>query len=109
MSFLNMFPKSWRVDVIILRGGGKDSKGNPLPVTEIPVDGCLIGPRATSEPLDRSDVTTSTVALYRGPGFTFLAKDRIRIPDGSRMAGTWAVDGRPNEWPFGWEVGLVAG
>lgn len=99
--------RSWLVDVVVLRGGGRDAKGNPLPATEIPVTGCLIAPRATSEPLDRSDVVSSTAVLYRAPGFRFLPADRIRVPNGARMEGLWAVEGRPGEWPHGWEVGLV--
>ena len=107
MGIVSRFPRSWRVDVTVLRGGGRDAKGNPLPGQEIPVTGCIVAPRATSDPLDRSDVTASTAVLYRDPGFTFLPADRIKVPAGKRMAGTWAVDGRPGEWPHGWEVGLV--
>jgi hypothetical protein len=102
-----MFPKSWLVDVIVLRGGGRDAKGNPLPVVELPVTKCLIGPRATAEPVDRSEVTDGKAVLYRGPGFTFYSTDRIRIPAGALMAGDWSVEGRPAEWPYGSEVGLV--
>lgn len=106
-SLVKRFPKSWRTDVVVIRGGGRDAKGNPLPSQEIPVRDCLIAPRATAEPLDRSDVTSSTAVLYRDPGFTFLPADRVRVPTGARMAGVWAVDGRPGEWPDGVEVGLV--
>jgi len=107
-SLVRRFPKSWRTDVTVIRGGGRDAKGNPLPSQEIPLRDCLIGARATSDPVDRSDVTSSTAVLYRDPGFTFLPADRIRVPAGARMAGLWSVDGRPAEWPDGWEVGLVA-
>jgi hypothetical protein len=108
MGIVAMFPREWRTDVTVLRGGGRDAKGNPLPAQEIPVRNCAVGARATSDPLDRSDVVSSTAVLYRDPGFTFLPADRIRVPDGALMSGTWAVDGRPNEWPLGSEVGLVA-
>ena len=107
MNPLGMFPKSWLVTVTVLRGGGRDAKGNPLPTQEIQVSGCLIGSRATADPVDRSDVVDGKAVLYRGPGFRFLAADRIRVPDGAMMAGEWSVDGRPGEWPFGSEVGLV--
>ncbi|MBD1541024.1 hypothetical protein G9E11_01885 [Arthrobacter sp. IA7] len=107
MSPLRGFPKSWLTDVTVLRGGGRDPKGNPLPPVELTVTGCLIGARATSDPVDRSDVVDGKAVLYRGPGFRFLSTDRIRVPDGARMAGEWSVDGRPGEWPFGSEVGLV--
>lgn len=109
MGIVSMFPKAWRTDVVVLRGGGRDSKGNPLPTQELPVTDCIIGPRATAEPLDHSDVVDSKAVLYREPGFTFLPADRIRVPEGARMPGTWSVEGRPGEWPFGSEVGLVMG
>src|SRR5689334_5796644 len=104
---LKGFPKSWLVDVTVLRGGGRDAKGNPLPVTELSVSGCLIGARSTADPVDRSDVVDGKAVLYRGPGFRFLSTDRIRVPNGALMAGEWSVEGRPAEWPFGSEVGLV--
>lgn len=106
-SLVKLFPKSWLTDVIVLRGGGRDAKGNPLPVSEIPVTGCLIAPRATADPVDRSDVIDGKAVLYRDPGFTFQSTDRIRVPRGARMAGDWSVEGRPGEWPYGSEVGLV--
>jgi len=108
MGIVSRFPKSWRTDVVVLRGGGRDAKGNPLPAQEIPVKDCIVGARATSEPLDRSDVVDSTAVLYHDPepGLMFLAADRIRVPAGARMAGEWSVKGRPGEWPQGWEVGL---
>jgi len=104
---LKMLPKSWLTDVTVLRGGGRDAKGNPLPVVEIAVTGCAIAPRATADPVDRADIVDSSAVLYRGPGFTFMPSDRIRSATGKRMAGEWSVDGRPSEWPFGSEVGLV--
>jgi hypothetical protein len=107
MGIVKRFPKSWRVDVVVLRGGGRDAKGNPLPGQEIAVMDCILAPRATAEATDRADVVSSTAVLYRDPGFTFLPADRIRVPAGQRMAGTWSVDGRPGEWPHGWEIGLV--
>lgn len=111
MGIVSMFPRDWLVDVIVLRGEGKDAKGNPLPVQEITAMDCIIGPRATSDPVGHSEVVDSTAMLYRDlePGFRFLPKDRIRIPAGARMAGDWMVEGRPGEWPYGWEVALVMG
>lgn len=106
-SLVKRFPKSWLTTVTVLRGGGKDPKGNPLPTQEIAVSGCLMAPRATADPVDRSAVVSLTAVLYRDPGFTFMPTDRIRVPNGARMSGLWAVDGRPGEWPHGSEVGLV--
>jgi len=105
-----MFPKAWRVDVIVLRGGGRDAKGNPMPPEEIQLVDCLVGPRMSVDPRTASDVPDSDVYLYRNPDpdFRFQSTDRIRIPAGKRMAGDWAVNGRPAEWPIGVEVGLVS-
>lgn len=107
LGFHRMFPKSWRVTVTVLRNGGRDAKGNPRPTYEIQVPDCLVGARATADPVDHSDVVDGKAVLYSGPGFTFLSTDRIRIPDGARMAGDWSVEGQPSEWPYGSEVGLV--
>lgn len=107
MNILSRFPKSWRTDVTVLRGGGRDAKGNPLPVVEIPRPGVLVGARSTAEPLERSDVTDNKAVLYDGDtAFRYLSTDRVRVPSGSRMAGDWSVDGRPSEWPYGSEVAL---
>jgi hypothetical protein len=105
---VSRFPAYWLTDVTVIRGGGRDAKGNPLPATEHTVSRCLLAPRATSEPLDRTDGFDSAAVLYHDPepGVVFLASDRIRVPDGHRMAGEWSVVGRPGEWPYGWEVGL---
>lgn len=107
MNMLASFPRSWRTDVVVLRGGGRDAKGNPLPEVQIPRPGVLMGARSTVEPLERSDVTDNKAVLYDGDtAFTYLSTDRVRVPAGSRMAGEWSVDGRPSEWPYGSEVGL---
>ena len=105
--FLGMFPKLWRVTVTVVRSGGRDAKGNPTPSFEVTLPDCLIAPRATADPVDRSDVVDGKAVLYRGPGFRFLSTDRIRVPVGALMAGEWSVDGQPGEWPYGVEVGLV--
>lgn len=104
---VSRFPASWRTDVVVIRGGGRDDWGNPSTVVEIPLGGCLIGPRATSEPADRGDLTSSTAVLYRDPDptFTFLPTDRIRNPAGF----VWSVDGEPQVWPLGVEVPLKRG
>ena len=108
MSVLDAFPLSWRTDVTVLRGGGRDAKGNPQPVTEIPVEGCLFADKTTAEQMSFSDVVDADAAIYRDPdvGFRFESTDRIRIPDGARGAGEWSVSGRVQEWPYGVVVPL---
>lgn len=98
---------AWRTDVMVLRGGERDSKGNPRPVSELPVLGCLVAARASTEPLDRSNGTDGKAVLLDDSGFRFLHTDRIRVPVGHLMAGEWSVDGRPGEWPKGTELALV--
>lgn len=111
MGIVGSFPPDWLIDVVALRGAGKDPKGNPLPVEEIPVTECLIVDRATRDPVDHSEVITATALMYRDPdpAFSFRPKDRIRVPAGSRHAGEWMVEGRPAVWPEGSEIGLVRG
>ena len=97
----------WHVDVIVIRSGGRDAKGNPLPAQEISREGVTVCPRSTEDPLDRSDVASSTAVLYdEDTAFRYQSTDRIRVPVGALMAGEWAVAGRPGEWPMGSEVGL---
>ena len=108
MGIVKSFPKDWLTDVIVLRGGGRDPRGNPQPPTEIPVDGCLFADKTTAEQMGFSDVVDADAAIYRDPdvGFRFESTDRIRIPDGSRGAGVWSVSGRVQEWPLGVMVPL---
>lgn len=103
------FPAEWLTTVVVLRGGGRDGRGNPLPVQEVPVDACLLGARATEDPLSRGDLTTAEGILYRDleDGVEFLPTDQVRVPEGTWLAaGVWAVDGMPKRWPMGWEVAL---
>lgn len=108
MSIVNSLPADWLTDVIVLRGGGRDAKGNPQPPTEIPVDGCLFADKTTAEQMGFSDVVDADAAIYRDPdaGFRFESTDRVRIPDGARGAGVWSVSGRVQEWPLGVVVPL---
>jgi len=107
MRMVQHFPAEWLTEVVVLRGGGRDREGNPLPVEEIPLADCLVGSRSTENPVDRADLTRTEGILYRDLGFNFRHTDRIRIPDGTWLAaGEWAVDGDPKRWPMGWEVPL---
>ncbi len=108
MTVVSRFPASWKTDVTVLRGGGYDEYGNPLPVTEIPLSGCLAAPRSTADPIDRSDLTEATAVLYRDHDaeFDFHSTDKVRFPETALLRGTWKVDGEPSRWPFGVEVPL---
>lgn len=106
MGIIDRFPASWRTAGVVLRSGGKDPKGNPLPDVELPLSDVLIAPRATADPLDRSDATTAETVIYHNT-FVFQPTDKIRIPVGARMAGLWRVDGRTEEWPMGTVTSVV--
>lgn len=108
---VSRFPAHWRTSVTVLRAGGRDPKGNPLPAVEIPLADCLIGPRSTGEPVPGSSLTASDMSLYRDPdpAFTFQPADRIIVPEGALNAGEWSVDGRSKEFPLGVETPVKAG
>jgi hypothetical protein len=92
----------------VLRGGGRDSRGNPKPETVLHSGRVLIGWRSTAEPVDRSEVTSDQAVLYdMGRDFEWHGDDRVKIPnDYPGPRGTWQVDGQPKPWPLGWEVPL---
>lgn len=105
------FPEEWRTDVTVLRSGGRDPKGNPLPPAEIVVLNCLIGPRSTGEPVPGANLTSTQMSIYRDPdpAFKFQPGDRIRVPEGALNSGEWSIDGRSKEFPLGTETPVKAG
>ena len=98
---IERLPDSWKTTATLIRGGGRDPRGNPLPTTEEPVQGGIFAPRSTAEPVDRSDLTDATAVLYMPPGATAKSTDRVRV-----SGRTWAVDGEISVWPLGVEVPL---
>lgn len=105
------FPAFWRTNVTVLRAGGRDPKGNPLPAVEISVADCLIGPRSTTEPVAGTSLASSDMSIYRDPdpAFKFQPADRIIVPEGALNAGEWSIDGRSKEFPLGSETPVKAG
>lgn len=108
---VSRFPASWLTEIVVMRGGGRDDRGNPLPIEEITLEQCLVGPRSTTERAGRDDLTSSAMSIYRDPdpNFRFLPTDQIRVPDGALNSGDWSVDGRPKEYPLGVEVPIKEG
>lgn len=102
-----MYPVDWMTTVLIRRGG-RDEDGNPLPTTDHPVPGCMVGPRATRDPVDRSDVTETFVTLYGPPRMDVRSTDVLVVPDDHPMRGKYQVNGDPGYWPSGTEVPLRA-
>lgn len=108
MSITDRFSPDWLTTATVLRGGGRDRNGDPLPAQEIPVDGCLVGWDVTTEHTDRSDRTTAQATLYRRrDDFEWRSTDLIRLPADSMLPGTWAIDGEPKIWPTDVEIGLT--
>lgn len=101
------FPPAWLTTVTVVRGGGRDARGNPRASQRIPVVDCLVRWTASGDLLDRTDVSTGAAVLYgRRPGFDFTSTDRIEIPATALAPGVWAVDGSPKLWPHSIEVAL---
>lgn len=99
------FP-DWVTDVEV-QSSGRDANGNPVGGPPKTISDALVAPRATDEPLDRTDLTATTAVLYdTAPEVVILSTSRIVVPAGHRMAGTWAVDGDPGPWPLGRETPL---
>lgn len=98
----------WKVDVTVLRGGGRDSSGNPRTPTEIRVEGCIISQSETADSSDVGDVQSASGRLFRHDNsFVFLSTDLIRVPANAYLrAGVWRVEGRPRVLPLGTELAL---
>lgn len=111
MGIVARFPRSWRTSVTVVRGGGRDHMGNPVPASEVVLADCVVGPRSSGEPMVQGDVVSSELSVYRDPdpAFRFLSTDKIIVPEGALNAGTYEVDGRPHEFPLGVEVRIREG
>lgn len=106
---VSRFPADWKCTVLVHRSG-RDAKGNPLPETTHEVTECLVGGRATTDPVDRADIPSDTVILYADdPAADIREGDLITVPAGPRPSGKFRVDGSPVPWPLGLEVQMKKG
>lgn len=96
----------FRFTATLLTGGGRDSRGNPLPVVETEIPGCLLSPDPKSEFDNLTEKSDTTATLYFKERITVPKNARIHTPNGAPITGTWAVDGDPVYWPLGVEVNL---
>lgn len=105
---LRFLRDEWFCDVTVERSGGKDERNNPRPIQTFTWKRVLVGARSTSDPLDFSDLVENRILLYghRPKDFMPESTDVIIIPEGARMAGRWAVRGRPSDWYVGLELVL---
>ena len=101
-----MLLDKFRFTAVLLSGGGRDSRGNPLPIVESDIPGCLLAPDPKSELDNLSEKSETTATLFFKQQITIPKNARIRTPEGSPIPGTWAVDGDPTYWPLGVEVNL---
>ena len=103
-------PDEWKTWVRRLPRSTRDSSGNRVPSCEPQnLEGCLIGPKDSSESGNFSDVTTSALTLFAPSHYELQADDLIEIPQGAIVSGRFRVDGKPVKWPAGWQATLREG
>lgn len=106
MSVTAMFD-GWKTDVLVKRSGGRDAKGDPIPGTEHTVTDVLVVASESSEPIqDRAEDPSTSAVAYGPVGADVRFTDRIVVPAGHLMAGTYEVVGDPAFYPLGTVVGL---
>lgn len=77
---------------------GTDPDGNDAWVTaEVPVAGCVVWPRASSELVEQQDTVIVGLSVLLPPATVVLATDRVRV-----RGDVYEVDGQPAAWtsPF---------
>lgn len=85
------------ITVTVLRTGGRDAHGDPLPGSEHEVENCVPAPRQGSESDDRGETVIVGLTLYAPFDADILATDQIVIADPA-WAGTYDVVGEPGRW-----------
>jgi len=97
----------WKTDVLVKRSGGRDAKGDPTPGSEHTLPNWLIVPSESSEPIaDRAEDASTSAVGYGEVGADVKSTDRVIVPAGHLMAGTYEVNGDPAFYPLGTVVGL---
>ncbi|HEY1176483.1 MAG TPA: hypothetical protein VGF17_10020 [Phytomonospora sp.] len=101
------FFDGWKVDVTVKRSGGRDAKGDPIPGSTHTSPDWLISPSESTEPIADRAEDPSTSAVGYGPARADVkSTDRVVVPAGHWMAGTYEVVGDPAFYPLGTVVGL---
>lgn len=89
-----------RHTVDVLRPGGSDPDGDPLPGQVLELAGVLLAPRGESSEDDaRGEQVTAGLTAYCPPDADVRATDRLRVRSGP-YRGAWDVVGEPAAW--GW-------
>ena len=97
----------WKTDVLVKRSGGRNAKGDPTPGSEHILADILIAPSESSEPIsDRAEDPSTSAVAYAAVGADVKSTDRVVVPAGHLMAGTYEVIGDPAFYPLGTVVAL---
>jgi hypothetical protein len=91
--------------VTVLRPGGRDDFGDPLPGTEHAIAGCLFAPRGSSESSDFANTVITGAQLFAPAGADIRATDQVRI-----RGVVYDVEGDVGDWgAAGVQVALQRG
>ena len=108
-------PYPYGETVVRLRRGtspGRDPRGQPIPgtLTETPVTGCVVAPRAESPQVggDQQQARDTVIVgwtVYTPPGSDFVTTDQVRI-----RGQVCQITGQPGDWgrsPFTGTAGPI--
>lgn len=106
MSIIDAFPSSWRTTITVTGPIHRNADGYLDPAAAPrTITGVLIAPGTAPAPdlsaTRTSEATDATATLYLPPGAPIGHLDRITIPTGHPLAGTWTVEEAPSPWPLG--------
>lgn len=89
------------VTITVVRGGGSDQHGDPLPSVEHQIAECTVAPRPGAEDNRQGEVIIVGLTLFAPFDADIAATDRVRI-ENPKWAGTYDVVGEPGRWqnPF---------
>lgn len=89
------------ISVTVVRSGGRDEHGDPVPGTEHVIDKVVVAPRPGVEDDDKGETVIVGLQLFAPFEADILPTDRVRI-DLPAWAGTYDVVGDPGRWqsPF---------
>ena len=106
LSLTSMF-EDWKTDVEVQRSGGRNAKGDPTPGGKHTEADVLIVPSESTEPIaDRAEDPSTSAVAYMRVRADIQSVDRVTVPAGHWMAGTYEVVGDPGFYPLGTVVGL---
>ena len=99
-------PGAYYVTPVRVSGGGRDSRGFPLPETRTDLPEALFAPGVSTEEGLLSDVSEQKAQLFFHEHVPVASTDLIEFPDPFGVVQVWRVSGRVRHWPKGTEVAL---